>query len=228
MSFIPIPCSHPGGRHSATPSMAHKPGGLLMQSGPHHHRGPWAFRHRHCGHEPPEPGANVLTMSDTQSRPQGDVDALLLLNKTGTITLETSGRMHLSRLIAMTRKDLADAAQLSSLADKETPLRGRPQHRDPATKRTVLGSGEGTYLEKSSRQGVITLTAETRMSSIDYNEMGNQEGRFADARGLAVRGGAYNGTFSSECTQSRDQDCGTRAAPALVVARNGRVMGVVE
>src|SRR6202167_4276858 len=104
---------------------------------------------------------NVMAMSGRAVEAAGDVDTLLL-DKTGTITLGNRQATELIAAPGVSEADLADAAQLASLAD-ETPegrsivvlakekygLRGRP-----------LSSLEATF---------IPFTAQTRMSGVDFD-----------------------------------------------------------
>src|SRR6201997_11966 len=104
---------------------------------------------------------NVLAMSGRAVEAAGDVDTLLL-DKTGTITLGNRQATAFRPVRGVTEQELADAAQLASLAD-ETPegrsivvlakekygLRGRP-----------LSSLEATF---------IPFTAQTRMSGVDFD-----------------------------------------------------------
>ena len=110
---------------------------------------------------------NVLAMSGRAVEAAGDVDTLLL-DKTGTITL---GNRQAAELIAMpgiTPEALADAAQLSSLAD-ETP-EGRSI--------VVLAKREfGLRTREEGELGHATFvpfTAQTRMSGVDLDENGSQ------------------------------------------------------
>src|SRR5438105_15115028 len=124
---------------------------------------------------------NVLAMSGLAVEAAGDVNTLLL-DKTGTITL---GNRQASRFIAapgVTEKELADAAQLSSLAD-ETPegrsivvlakekygLRGRE-----------LGSHEAIF---------VPFSANTRMSGVDLNGFQIRKGSTDAITGYLSRNG---------------------------------------
>ncbi|MDZ4965085.1 potassium-transporting ATPase subunit B, partial [Clostridium perfringens] len=104
--------------------------------------------------------ANVLAMSGRAIEAAGDVD-ILMLDKTGTITLGNRQASEFIPVDGVDIKELADAAQLSSLAD-ETPegrsivvlakeqfgIRGRD-----------MGSLNATFIE---------FTAKTRMSGVDF------------------------------------------------------------
>ncbi|HMK23663.1 MAG TPA: potassium-transporting ATPase subunit KdpB, partial [Terriglobales bacterium] len=160
---------------------------------------------------------NVLAMSGRAVEAAGDVNTLLL-DKTGTITL---GNRQASRFVpapGVTEQELADAAQLSSLAD-ETPegrsivvlakekygLRGRE-----------LASHNATF---------VPFTAQTRMSGVDLN-------------GFEIRKGAADAiaNYLSHCgsrmpveVRSTVEDIARSGGTPLVVAEKSRgALGVIE
>ena len=161
---------------------------------------------------------NVLAMSGRAVEAAGDVD-VLLLDKTGTITLGNRQATEFHPLAGVTEQDLAEAAQLASLAD-ETPegrsivVLAKERHglrpRDPS--------------EHKAR--FIPFTAQTRMSGADWN-------------GSKIRKGAVD-AIVDYLKQSNGPDW---TAPALLqqiaariakaggtpiaVARDGRPLGVV-
>lgn len=159
--------------------------------------------------------ANVLAMSGRAIEAAGDVD-ILMLDKTGTITL---GNRLASEFISVDGCDpveLADAAQLASLAD-ETP-EGRSI--------VVLAKNEfGIRGRNMSELGAVFIpfTAKTRMSGIDYAKNEIRKGA-ADAIRAYVeeKGGAY----PEECTETV-QKIAKQGGTPLVVAKNGKVLGVV-
>ncbi|MBK8021568.1 MAG: potassium-transporting ATPase subunit KdpB [Chloroflexi bacterium] len=165
---------------------------------------------------------NVLATSGRAVEAAGDVD-VLLLDKTGTITL--GNRMATSFVpapdVAETR--LADAAQLSSLAD-ETP-EGRSIVVLAKEKFGIRGR------ELSERHAeFIPFSAQTRMSGVDLASVDGQPARSirkgaADAIRRHVESG--NGTFPSAISACVE-DIARRGATPLVVSEGRDVLGVIE
>src|SRR5580693_8958334 len=159
---------------------------------------------------------NVLAMSGRAVEAAGDVNTLLL-DKTGTITL---GNRQASRFVpapGVTEQELADAAQLSSLAD-ETPegrsivvlakekygLRGRE-----------LGSHDAHF---------VPFSAQTRMSGVDLNGFEIRKGAADAIQNYISQNG---GQMPAEVRASVDQISRSGGTP-LVVAENGRALGVIH
>jgi potassium-transporting ATPase ATP-binding subunit len=160
--------------------------------------------------------ANVIATSGRAVEAAGDVD-VLLLDKTGTITL---GNRLASRFIAaagVSAADLADAAQLSSLAD-ETPegrsivILAKQQHGIRGRDVQALGAH------------FIAFSAQTRMSGVDFEGRRIRKGA-ADAIGkwLAEQGGALPPEL-----QRAVETVARQGATPLVVADGARALGVVE
>jgi potassium-transporting ATPase ATP-binding subunit len=160
--------------------------------------------------------ANVIATSGRAVEAAGDVD-VLLLDKTGTITL---GNRQASALIAapgVAETALADAAQLASLAD-ETP-EGRSI--------VVLAKQKYNLRERDLKQLGATLvpfSAHTRMSGVDLAGRQIRKGA-ADAIRAHVEG--LGGRFSSEIQSEVDQ-IARRGSTPLVVADGPRVLGAIE
>ena len=160
--------------------------------------------------------ANVLAMSGRAIEAAGDTD-VLLLDKTGTITLGNRQAAAFIPVDGVTEEELADAAQLSSLAD-ETPegrsivvlakekfnLRGRE-----------MGDKDMTF---------IPFTAQTRMSGVDYKGGQVRKGA-ADAIRTWVESG--NGIYTPQCEKIAD-DVARQGGTPLVVAKDHRVMGIIH
>lgn len=159
--------------------------------------------------------ANVLAMSGRAIEAAGDVD-ILMLDKTGTITLGNRQASEFIPVDGAAASELADAAQLSSLAD-ETP-EGRSI--------VVLAKREfnlrGRNLNESN-MAFIPFTAATRMSGVDYSGGEIRKGA-ADAVRQYVE--ASGGKYSSECAAAVDSVSRKGGTP-LVVAKNKRVLGVI-
>lgn len=160
--------------------------------------------------------ANVLAMSGRAIEAAGDVD-ILMLDKTGTITLGNRQACEFVAVDGVDRKELADAAQLSSLAD-ETP-EGRSI--------VVLAKEQFGIRGRNMNElnaNFIPFTAKTRMSGVDYS--GNEVRKGAAD---AIKEYVYEkgGKYSEECNQAVTRIAETGGTP-LVVAKNGKVLGVVH
>jgi K+-transporting ATPase ATPase B chain len=159
---------------------------------------------------------NVLAMSGKAVEAAGDVNSLLL-DKTGTITLGNRQAVEFLSINGVTEEELADAAQLSSLAD-ETPegrsvvvlakqkygLRGRhiPEH-------------EATF---------IPFSAYTRMSGVDFEGRKLRKGATdAICRFVSERGGEVPPYFQ-EMSDRISRNGGT----PLAVADGDRLLGVIH
>lgn len=160
--------------------------------------------------------ANVLAMSGRAIEAAGDVD-ILMLDKTGTITL---GNRQASAFIAVDgidEKELADAAQLSSLAD-ETP-EGRSVVVLAKEKFSIRGRNIGEL-----HMEFVPFTAKTRMSGVNYS--GN-EIRKGAADSIKEYVEANGGKYSNECDEAVKQVANQGGTP-LVVAKNHNVLGVIH
>jgi K+-transporting ATPase ATPase B chain len=157
---------------------------------------------------------NVLALSGRAVEAAGDCSTLLL-DKTGTITLGNRQASELLPLPGVDERELADAAQLASLAD-ETP-EGRSI--------VVLAKERYGLRERSVAEGtLVPFTAETRMSGVDLDGRSIRKGA-ADAvqRLLEERGS----TVPPELDAIVEQIAVSGGTP-LVVADNGRALGVVH
>jgi potassium-transporting ATPase ATP-binding subunit len=159
---------------------------------------------------------NVLALSGRAVEASGDVD-VLLLDKTGTITLGNRQASEFVPMPGVTEQELAEAAQLSSLAD-ETP-EGRSivvlAKQEYGIRERELGPHEATF---------VPFTAQTRMSGIDYDGMRLRKGagdaiiEFAQAEG---------GTLPPELQGVIDTIARDGGTP-LAVAQDDRVLGVIH
>ncbi len=158
---------------------------------------------------------NVLAMSGRAVEAAGDVDTLLL-DKTGTITLGNRQATEFLAVAGVSPQDLAEAAQISSLAD-ETP-----------EGRSIVVLAKEKYNIRAHDMAAmnakfIPFSANTRISGID-------------ADGLSVRKGAVdailkyvdaNATDSAAVTVISDKIAKMGGTP-LAVAKDGKLLGVIH
>ena len=164
--------------------------------------------------------ANVIATSGRAVEAAGDVD-VLLLDKTGTITL---GNRQASMFVAAkgtAERDLADAAQLASLAD-ETP-EGRSI---VVLAKQVFGIRERDMRELDAT--FVPFTAQTRMSGVDIPAAeGTRTIRKGAADAIRAYVTARNGAFPDDVARAVEE-IARRGSTPLVVADGARVLGVVE
>jgi len=177
---------------------------------------------------------NVLAMSGRAVEAAGDVDTLLL-DKTGTITLGNRQATAFRPVHGVTEQELADAAQLASLAD-ETP-----------EGRSIVVLAKDKYGIRGRDMGelgatFVPFTAQTRMSGVDAGGSSVRKGavdailnyvnggpRAAVASGGAVRAlsPATNADTVREIQTIADEIAKAGGTP-LAVARDGRLLGVIH
>lgn len=160
--------------------------------------------------------ANVLAMSGRAIEAAGDVD-VLLLDKTGTITLGNRQAYAFIPVDGTDETELAKAAQLSSLADET------PEGRSVVVLAKEKFGIRGTSVQDKNMT-FIPFTANTRMSGVDYNGAQIRKGA-ADAICTYVK--ESGGTISDECTQVVKQIASGGGTP-LVVAKNHKILGVIH
>jgi potassium-transporting ATPase ATP-binding subunit len=157
---------------------------------------------------------NVLALSGRAVEAAGDCSTLLL-DKTGTITLGNRQASEFLPLPGVEEAELADAAQLSSLAD-ETP-EGRSI--------VVLAKERYGLRERHVDVGtLIPFTAETRMSGVDFDGRSIRKGAADAIRGWIEESG---GTPPDELEPIVERIATSGGTP-LVVASNGQALGVVH
>ena len=159
--------------------------------------------------------ANVLAMSGRAIEAAGDVD-ILMLDKTGTITLGNRQAAEFIPVDGIDPAELADAAQLSSLADET------PEGRSIVVLAKEQFGLRGRTLEDKGME-FIPFTAATRMSGVNYE--GN-EIRKGAADSVRTYVEAAGGVFSAECDEVVERIAKAGGTP-LVVTKNCRVLGVV-
>ncbi len=160
--------------------------------------------------------ANVIAMSGRAVEAAGDVD-VLLLDKTGTITLGNRQATEFLPAAGIAERDLADAAQLASLAD-ETP-EGRSI--------VVLAKQKYQIRERDVRSlgaTFVPFTAQTRMSGVNLNGRHVRKGA-ADAIEAHVQ--AAGGTLPADVRSAVDRVAKQGATP-LVVSDGKQVLGVIQ
>ncbi|WP_250865591.1 potassium-transporting ATPase subunit KdpB [Caballeronia sp. INSB1] len=164
--------------------------------------------------------ANVIATSGRAVEAAGDVD-VLLLDKTGTITL---GNRQASTFVAapgIAERDLADAAQLASLAD-ETP-EGRSI--------VVLAKQRFNIRERDMatlHATFLAFTAQTRMSGVDLQ---NREIRKGAADAVKKYVEEYGGRFAQDVQNAVDEIARRGSTPLVVAERvndTTRALGVIE
>ena len=160
--------------------------------------------------------ANVIAMSGRAVEAAGDVD-VLLLDKTGTITLGNRQAAAFIPASGISEEELADASQLASLAD-ETP-EGRSI--------VVLAKQRFKLRERDLRSlaaAFVAFSAHTRMSGVDIGPRQIRKGA-ADAiqRHVESQGQAF-----PKAVLAVVNDVARRGSTPLLVSDAGRVLGVIE
>ncbi|WP_225805250.1 potassium-transporting ATPase subunit KdpB [Streptomyces sp. NK15101] len=164
---------------------------------------------------------NVLAMSGRAVEAAGDVSTLLL-DKTGTITLGNRQAAEFVPVEGVTAAELADAAQLSSLAD-ETP-EGRSI--------VVLAKEEYGLRERHrgelAHAGWIEFTAQTRMSGVDVDGRKVRKGATGSVVAWVKERGGEVAKDAQELTDAISQAGGTPLLVAVEDDRGARVLGVIH
>ena len=158
----------------------------------------------------------VLAKSGRAIEAAGDVD-VLMLDKTGTITLGNRKASAFIPVDGASEQELADAAQLSSLAD-ETP-EGRSVVILAKEKFNIRGR------ELSDKNMTfIPFTAKTRMSGVDYDGNEIRKGAADTMQQYVTENG---GVYSEECDRIVKEIANKGGTP-LVVAKNHKILGVIH
>ena len=161
---------------------------------------------------------NVIAMSGRAVEAAGDVD-VLLLDKTGTITLGNRQAVAFLPAPGISPEEMADKAQLSSLAD-ETP-----------EGRSIVVLAKEKYGLRGREVGgehFVPFTAQTRMSGVDFDGMTIRKGaQDAVKRWIEEQGGH----FPSEVQSTVDDIAKAGGTPLVVAEKNGaaaRVLGTIH
>jgi potassium-transporting ATPase ATP-binding subunit len=159
---------------------------------------------------------NVIAMSGRAVEASGDVD-VLLLDKTGTITLGNRQATNLYAAPGVSEADLADAAQLASIAD-ETP-EGRSIV-------VLVKQKYGLRGRELAQQNptFVPFTAQTRMSGVDLDGLEIRKGA-QDA--IAKYAGERGNRVAPELTKVVERIASNGGTP-LLVARNRVVLGAIQ
>ncbi len=157
--------------------------------------------------------ANVIATSGRAVEAAGDVD-VLLLDKTGTITLGNRQAAAFVPAPGVTEAELADAAQLASLSD-ETP-----------EGRSIVVLAKRYHIRERAAQNMtfIAFSAHTRMSGVDTPDRKIRKGA-ADAIDSHIR--SFGGAMPAEVRQTIES-VARRGSTPLVVSDGARVLGTIE
>jgi len=164
---------------------------------------------------------NVIALSGRAVEAAGDVD-VLLLDKTGTITLGNRQAVEFLSLDGGDTQQLAEVAQLASLAD-ETP-EGRSIVVLAKEKYALRGRTVGTGPEAPQGAKFVPFSAQTRMSGVDLDGFVIRKGA-SDAIIEHVR--TLGGSIPAELTTVVDRIARSGGTP-LAVSRNDKILGVIH
>jgi potassium-transporting ATPase ATP-binding subunit len=156
---------------------------------------------------------NVLAMSGRSVEAAGDVD-VLLLDKTGTITIGNRQAADFLPAPGITKQQLADAAQLSSLADET------PEGRSIVVLAKTLGI-RGRELHELPDMTFVPFSAQTRMSGVDMDGVSYRKGS-ADAVRKFV-GGSLPAAVEKDV-----QTISASGGTPLIVATQKEVLGTIQ
>ncbi|MFA6403708.1 MAG: potassium-transporting ATPase subunit KdpB [Salinivirgaceae bacterium] len=164
---------------------------------------------------------NVIATSGRAIEAAGDVD-VLLLDKTGTITLGNRMATNFIPAEGVTAEELADAAQFSSLSD-ETP-EGRSIVILAKEKFNIRGR-EVHQLNAS----FIPFTAQSRMSGVDFKTSDGNSHQIRKGAAEAIKTFVQNNNgFYPQKIQDTVSELARQGATPLVVAEDNRVLGVIH
>lgn len=160
--------------------------------------------------------ANVLAMSGRAIEAAGDVDTLLL-DKTGTITLGNRQASAFIPVDGVSSEELADAAQLASLADET------PEGRSVVVLAKEQFNLRGRNINEMQIE-FVPFSAKTRMSGVNYRGNEIRKGAADTIKSYVIEKG-YN--YSIEC-QKVVNEIANKGGTPLVVTKNGKVLGVIH
>lgn len=164
---------------------------------------------------------NVIALSGRAVEAAGDVD-VLLLDKTGTITLGNRQAVEFIPVNGSDARELADAAQLASLAD-ETP-EGRSIVVLAKEKYGLRGRTVGVQEVAPHGAHFVPFTAQTRMSGVDLNGTSIRKGAPDTITAYIQQAGKAVPSALTETVERIARSGGT----PLVVVRNAEALGVIH
>lgn len=159
--------------------------------------------------------ANVLAMSGRAIEAAGDVD-ILMLDKTGTITLGNRKAVEFIPVAGVNERELADAAQLSSLADET------PEGRSIVILAKEKFDIRGRNISELNME-FVPFTAKTRMSGVNYKGNEIRKGAADSVKEYVIEKG---GSYTKECDDIVSRIANQGGTP-LVVSKNDMVLGVI-
>ena len=159
--------------------------------------------------------ANVLAMSGRAIEAAGDVD-ILMLDKTGTITLGNRQASEFIPVDGVDIQELADAAQLSSLADET------PEGRSVVVLAKEQFGIRGRSLQDKNMH-FVPFTAVTRMSGVDFDGNEIRKGAADAMQSYVTHAG---GMYSPDCDRVV-KSIASKGGTPLVVAKNHKILGVI-
>jgi K+-transporting ATPase ATPase B chain len=167
---------------------------------------------------------NVLALSGRAVEASGDVD-VLLLDKTGTITLGNRQAAEFIPMPGVPEAELAEAAQLASLADETPEGRSIVVLAKQYGIRTPGGgvNAEGEHDLRNMEARFVPFSAQTRMSGVDFDGQQLRKGA-GDAIVLFAEG--EGGQAPPELRGQLDR-IGREGGTPLAVARDSQILGVV-
>ncbi|WP_379963586.1 potassium-transporting ATPase subunit KdpB [Epilithonimonas sp. UC225_85] len=156
--------------------------------------------------------ANVITKSGKAVETAGDVD-VLLLDKTGTITIGNRKATHFHLANGIDEKHFIKAVVLGSMADET-----------PEGKSIIELAGVNPLSYEINNPEFINFTAETRSSGVDYDNIRIRKGASDSIKNLVQKAGNPFPKEIEEAVRTISSNGGT----PLVVSENEKVLGVVE
>ncbi|MEW9937544.1 potassium-transporting ATPase subunit KdpB [Clostridium butyricum] len=159
--------------------------------------------------------ANVLAMSGRAIEAAGDVD-ILMLDKTGTITLGNRKAVEFIPVSGVDERELADSAQLSSLADET------PEGRSIVILAKEKFGIRGRNISELNME-FVPFTAKTRMSGVNYKGNEIRKGAADYIKEYVIEKG---GSYTKECDDIVSRIANQGGTP-LVVSKNNMVLGVI-
>lgn len=159
--------------------------------------------------------ANVLAMSGRAIEAAGDVD-ILMLDKTGTITLGNRKAVEFIPVSGVDERELADSAQLSSLADET------PEGRSIVILAKEKFGIRGRNISELNME-FVPFTAKTRMSGVNYKGNEIRKGAADSIKEYVIEKG---GSYTKECDDIVSRIANQGGTP-LVVSKNNMVLGVI-